>query len=130
MSPPEGFYTIATIYSWKVWWGEVGESTLFRHLAKKVWQISRSTKRSLIVSTNLVWGIMDNSPNSPHFPLPNFPAIRYIHSLLIFMFVKCFLTEYWNTQLMQSLLLWSKLWLPKQTICTSTFGHLVAYKIC
>ena len=25
----------------------------------------------------LVWRIMDNSPNSPNFPPPNFPAIRY-----------------------------------------------------
>ena len=33
--------------------GKFGELTLFEHLAKKVWLISRSAKRLLIVSTNL-----------------------------------------------------------------------------
>ena len=45
----------------------------------KVWQISRSAKRFLIVSTNLdglVWRITDDWPNSPNFPRPNFPAIQ------------------------------------------------------
>ena len=39
---------------------------------RKVWQIDRSANRLLILSTNLYWGIADDSPNSP-----NFPAIRY-----------------------------------------------------
>ena len=26
----------------------------------------------------LVWRVTDDSPNSPNFPLPNFPAIQYI----------------------------------------------------
>ena len=30
-----------------------GEFTLFKHLAKKVWRINRSTNRLLVVSTNL-----------------------------------------------------------------------------
>ena len=38
----------------------------------KVWQINRSAKRLLIVSTNvdgfLVWQITDDLPNSPNFP--------------------------------------------------------------
>ena len=33
--------------------GKFGNLTLFEHLAKKVWQINRSTNRLLIVSTNL-----------------------------------------------------------------------------
>ena len=32
----------------------------------------------------LVWRIADNSPNSPNFPPPNFPAIRFIKEGLVF----------------------------------------------
>ena len=78
----------------------------------------------------LVREITDDSPNLPNFSPPNFPPIQYIHIILILTFVKYFLTKYWNTQLMQSLLLWSKLWPPEQIICTSTFGYSMAYKIC
>ena len=33
--------------------GKFGESTLFKHLVKKVWRINRSENRLLIVSTDL-----------------------------------------------------------------------------
>ena len=35
--------------------GKVGEFTLFRRLAEKVWQMNRSAKELLIVTNNLVW---------------------------------------------------------------------------
>ena len=51
-----------------------GEFTLFKRLAGKIWQMNRSAKGLLIVTTNFdgfSWQIRDDSPN-----LPNFPTIR------------------------------------------------------
>ena len=48
---------------------------------KKVWRMNRSAKGLLIITTNLVWQIADDSTNSPTFYLPNFPAIQYIRML-------------------------------------------------
>ena len=52
-----------------------GKFALFKHLMKKFWRIIRSDKGLLIVSITLdglVWRIMDDSPNLPNFPPPNF----------------------------------------------------------
>ena len=50
-----------------------GEFTLFKRLAKKMWQMNTSSKGLLIVTTTLVWRITDDSPT---FYLLNIPAIR------------------------------------------------------
>ena len=56
-------------YSGIVWRGESLANWLVLSIwQKKVWQINRSANRLLIVSTNLVWRITDNSPYSPNFP--------------------------------------------------------------
>ena len=47
---------------------------------KKVWRMNRSAKGLSMVTTNLVWRIADDSPNSPNFLPPNFPAIRYTYN--------------------------------------------------
>ena len=60
----------------KVWWEESLANLPFSSIWRKVWQISRSAKRLLIVRTNLVWQVTDNSPNSTNIPLPNFHTIR------------------------------------------------------
>ena len=44
-----------------------GEFTLFKRIAEKVWQMNRSASGLVIVTTNLVWRIADDLPNSPNF---------------------------------------------------------------
>ena len=60
-------------YTRKVWRVESLVNLLFSSIwQKKVWQMNRSAKGLLIVTTNLAWRIADDSPNSP-----NLPAIWY-----------------------------------------------------
>ena len=45
-----------------------GESGWIEILAKSLWQMNGSAKGLLIITTNLVWKITDNLPNSSNFP--------------------------------------------------------------
>ena len=47
-----------------------GEFTLFKHLAEKVWQMDRSAKGLLIVTTNLDGFNLMNHRQSNHLSLP------------------------------------------------------------
>ena len=49
----------------KAWWGKwFGKFTLFEQLAKGIWQINRSTKALLIVSTIIVWMVFSSLVNN------------------------------------------------------------------
>ena len=65
--------------------GKFGEFILFKYLTEKVWQINRSVKRLLIVSTNLDGFSLANHERFTKFtklsPCQIFPLYNYIHTV-------------------------------------------------
>ena len=70
-------------YSRKVWRVEGLANLLFSNIwQKKVWQMNRSAKELLIVTTNLmalVWRITDDSPNLPNFLSAKLSRYTVVH---------------------------------------------------
>ena len=60
--------------------GKFGDDNVWQKWMDKetVCQVSRSAQRLLLIWMVLVWCIADDLPNSPNFPMPNLPAIRYL----------------------------------------------------
>ena len=88
-SPIQIILLVVILYSGKVWQRKSLANLLFLSIWYKMfWQINRSAKRLLIVSTNIIWIVLVGqiTNDSPNFP--NFPIIQQYNKYLIYSKIK------------------------------------------